>query len=58
MGSAADAGERLLRLARNERYHGPQSDTEAEMVRNWVLNGENTLERSEQTSATATRTGG
>jgi hypothetical protein len=45
MATAADAAERLERLAKSDQYHGPSSDQDAELIRNWVLSGERTLDR-------------
>lgn len=45
MATATSAAERLERLAKSDQYNGPVSDQDAEMIRNWVLSGERTLNR-------------
>lgn len=45
MEPATEAAERLSRLAASDRYQGPQSEGEAEMIRNWVLHGQRVLDR-------------
>lgn len=45
MEPATEAATRLARLAKSDRYHGPQNDVEAEMIRNWVLHGQRVLDR-------------
>ena len=42
-GSRQSAGDRLTLLAQSPTYAGPRTDAEAEIIRSWVLHGNQTI---------------